>query len=239
MTCHSGGTLEVFVDVAVPQRQVVLVGHSPLISILASLAATTGFRVVICDPLATAERFPQAHQVVPALAAASVTLDARSYVVVATHGQNDEDALATTLRSNAGYVALVASRRRAEVCQGHLVALGVAAADLARLHAPAGLDLGAESQAEIAVTILAEIIQHAHAAAASGDVEADDDVSPTAEVTQATEALDPVCGMVVEATAGTPTVLFQERCYYFCSGGCRRRFERDPARWLATAGSSH
>ena len=226
MACHSGGALEVFVDPCLPSPQAVLVGHGPLLDTLAVLAAAAGFEVVVCDPQATGDAFPAARQVVAALDPATVALDPRTFVVVATYGQADEEALAVALRSQAPYVALVSSRRRAEACRENLVARGLPREQVARLKAPAGLDLGATKPAQIAVSIVAEMVQQQ----CSGVPVEQDALSPRPAPAM---AVDPVCGMGVEPVEGTPTLEHGGEVYFFCCAGCRGQFERDPARYLA------
>lgn len=216
MTCHSGGTLEVFVDPCLPRHQAVLIGHAPVTKTLAVLAEAAGFEVIVSDPGATA------------LDPNVVTLDARTYVVVATHGQADEEALAVALRGSAGYVALVASRRRAEVCRETLLAEGLTPEQVGRLKAPAGLDIGATTPAQIAVSIVAEMVQHACSTLPD---EREETLQPV--LTPAT-FVDPVCGMTVEPAAGTPSLVYEGQTYYFCCAGCRRQFERHPERFLAS-----
>lgn len=229
MTCHSGGTLEIFVDPCLPEPQVVLVGRSPVVTTLAELAAATALDVVVCDPELGAERVPSAARIVPALDPAKVTLDARTYVVVATHGESDEEALATVLRSDAGYVAMVASRRRADSARDTLLEMGVTPEQAERLRAPAGLDIGAQTPQEIAVAILAEIVQHRRTVAPMWH-----SIEPESRATPET-ALDPVCGMTVEITPSTPTAEYEGQTYYFCCTGCRRTFERTPEEHLTAA----
>lgn len=228
MTCHSGGTLEVFVDPCLPSPQAVLVGHAPVIEALTALATTAGFPVVVCDPQATAAAFPTARKVIASLDDGALTLDARTYVVVATHGQGDEEALAAALRSPAKYVALVASRRRAEACRETLLAEGLTHEQIARLRAPAGLDIGATTPEQIAVSIVAEMVQHVCTVAPIAEPEVS---TPAVEPLK---ALDPVCGMTVELTEGTPSFAYNGQTFYFCCAGCRRQFARDPERFLAT-----
>lgn len=229
MTCHSGGTLEVFVDPCLPAPQAVLVGHAPVTETLAVLAEAAGFEVVVCATGATAAAFPTAREVVAALDPTALALDARSYVVVATHGQVDEEALAVALCGPAEYVALVASRRRAEACRETLLAEGLTREQVARLKAPAGLDLGAVTPAQIAVSIVAEMVQHLCSA-----TPAEHGAIPLPSAGPAV-VLDPVCGMAVEPGAGTPSLAHGGQVYYFCCAGCRGQFERDPDRFLAAS----
>jgi xanthine dehydrogenase accessory factor len=230
MTCSSGGTLEVFVDPCLPTPQAVLVGHTPITEALAALASTAGFDVVICDPHATAAAYPAAQQIIAVLDPAAVALDARTYIVVATHDEADEEILATALHSPAGYVALVASRRRAEACRETLLAAGLTHAQVARLKAPAGLNIGATTPAQIAVSIVAEMVQHLVSAAPTTHEQ------PEAPLTEGVRpaVLDPVCGMTVDPTAETPSCTYDGTVYYFCCPGCKRRFEGDPQRFLVS-----
>ena len=141
-------------------------------------------------------------------------------VVVATMGHADEDALELALGGRAGYVGLVASARRAGVVLDALRARGVSEDDLARVRSPAGLDLGPATQPEIAVAILAELVAWRHTRGGGDNA--------------LLEAVDPICGMTVAVAAAGDAVVFGDVSYYFCSPGCRSRFEADPARY-ATA----
>jgi xanthine dehydrogenase accessory factor len=138
-------------------------------------------------------------------------------VVVATMGHGDEDALASALKAGVGYVGLVASARRAVVVLDALREQGVAADELARVRSPAGRDLGPSTQEEIAVAILAELVDWRHGLATAGAAAATGSAAPA-------EAVDPVCGMAV-AVAGAPTAVRDGVTWYFCSTGCRDHFE--------------
>ena len=142
-------------------------------------------------------------------------------VVIASLGHDDAQAVAQALRSGTPYVALVASRRRGAGVVEELRAAGLGD-ELGRLHTPAGLDIGARTHAEIGLSILAELVQVRAAAAPSQPVSL-----PAAEL------VDPVCGMVEPPGAGWDRLTHHGREVVFCSAGCRRRFEEDPARYLA------
>jgi xanthine dehydrogenase accessory factor len=145
-------------------------------------------------------------------------------VVVATMGQGDEEALEAALAGDAGYIGLVASAKRGSAVLADLRERGLDEETLARVRCPAGLDLGPSSQEEIAVAILAELVAWRHTKPGS-----------TAELVETAEADDPVCGMTVSIAGARELVVYEGRTYYFCGPGCRRRFEADPARYLATA----
>src|SRR6476659_10496211 len=160
MTCHSGGTLEIYVEPHLPAPLLWVAGTTPIAGALVTLGSAMGWKVTVFDPFASAEDFPAADQVSQETALTRVEPDVSPYVVVATQGQWDEEALAAALRRNASYVGLVASPTRANVVRQWLRdETGLAEDRLAALRAPAGLDLGAETAEEIALSILAELVQ--------------------------------------------------------------------------------
>lgn len=210
IACQSEGAMEVYMEPVIPQPSIVAIGRSPVASTLARLADALGWR--------------SAHVDDPAADLSAV--DERSYIVVATQGHYDEDALQRALGTPAAYVGLIASRRRADAVLGYLRDRGVADEALARVHAPAGLDLGRVSTEEIAVAVLAEIVRlRAAGLLAAGPVAA-----------PVHEEIDPVCGMTVDVATARYRTVHEGRTWYFCSAGCLQRFEADPARFATVAG---
>ena len=160
-------------------------------------------------------------------------VDDRSFVVVATQGHYDEDAVEHALGTPAAYIGLVASRRRADGVLGFLRDRGVSQEQLARVHAPAGLDLGHITPQEIAVAVLADLVKRR----ASGAIAAGP--SPASVATsEVHEAVDPVCGMTVAVATARYRATHAGLTYYFCSAGCQAKFEADPQPYLATASKS-
>ena len=159
IACQSEGALEVYVEPVLPSPHLVVIGRSPAVDTLAKLAAALGWRTAVVDDDGDAEAHDGVARVVTSLDLAEAGVDDRSFVVVATQGHYDEDALRRALETPAAYVGLVASRKRAEAVLGYLRDRGVADEDLARVHAPAGLDLGHLPNQDIAVAILAELVQ--------------------------------------------------------------------------------
>jgi xanthine dehydrogenase accessory factor len=225
IACQSEGAMEVYVEPVLPQPQLVAIGRSPAAVALASLAEALGWRSVLADEGAEGL---SGMNVVPSLDLAMSGIGERSYVVVATQGHYDEEALAKALETPAAYVGLVASRKRAASVLGYLRDRGIPEEALARVHAPAGLDLGHLPTEEIAVAILAEIVQ----LRAAGALDAPAASSDAARH----EELDPVCGMTVEVADARYRTVHQGRTYYFCSAGCLESFEGDPARFAPVGG---
>jgi xanthine dehydrogenase accessory factor len=224
MTCHSGGGLDIFLEPVLPAPRLIAVGDSPICAALGSLGRALGYETSVIG------LHPDGPQPADALAALSADGPAdRTFIVVATMGVDDEAALAAALGGGASYVALVASPKRAAVVRDYLRQTGVPEARLAALKAPAGLDLGAETPEEIALSILAEIVQtRAARATAQRAASARDEPSAAA----AAEAIDPVCGMTVVIAGARHIADHDGRAYYFCCPGCKAAFLADPAAYV-------
>lgn len=251
MTCHSGGTVEVFLEPQLPEPTLALYGDSPVNRALAAMASAAGYRVRAVG-VDDADAYPEAElrergERPPEPADGEDADDAGApggglYAVVATMGEWDEEAVREALASGARYVGLVASPRRAAVVRETLAAAGDDPGD--RLASPAGLDLGAREPGEIAVTILAELVELRRGAGADADAaeeaaEADPDGGPTAVAGAADgEAVDPVCGMTVAEPADAPRAEHEGVAYRFCCEGCRARFEAEPDRYVAAGEAS-
>src|SRR5262249_47236472 len=154
-----GGKMEVYIEPVVPKPDLLIAGHGRIAETLASLAHLLGFRVIVNDPGADRSSFPQADRVIAEdfdLTQSSV--GPNTYVVIATQHKNDHLWLKKALDEEAAYVALIASQHRAKLVLDYLAVEGVPAARLARISAPAGLDLGAATPDEIALSILSQIV---------------------------------------------------------------------------------
>ncbi len=253
MICHSGGTLEIYVEPQLPAPALWVAGTTPIAGALVTLGAAAGFRVTVIDPIADAEAFPGAASIVADLDFGGHEPGSSPYVVVATQGQWDEEAVATALRRDVAYVGLVASPTRAATVRAYLRDEGVPEERIAALRAPAGLDLGAETAEEVALSILGELVQvrrgRASFVASPGPATmVGEAATPVVEstplvVTDDIVLLDPVCGMTVEREFARHLAEHGGVVYAFCSIGCRARFMKDPTAYVpaesgSTTGSS-
>lgn len=199
------------------------------------------------DPLATAEAFPAASLVQAARGLDGLAPRSRPYAVVASQGQWDEEALEALLRRDVAYLGLVASPRRAAAVRDYLMLAGVPAERAAAIRAPCGVNLGATTPAEVAVSILAEIVQvrrgRAPFVAAPGPATlagigaASEPGSRDLALHPDAVLVDPVCGMSVDPRDARHVADHDGVTYLFCAVGCRARFVKNPARYLALAGS--
>jgi xanthine dehydrogenase accessory factor len=218
MTCHSGGALEILIEPVLPAPSLAIVGETPVAEALGELARVLGYRV---------RRFETAPELVQTLAGPGVP----SFIVAASMGVDDEEALAAALNADVPYVALVASPKRSAAVRETLTASGVTADEVARLKAPAGLDIGARTQEEIALSILAEITQLR--ATTSDTAVGAMPASPESPAASTLEAIDPICGMTVTIATARHQSDYDGKTWYFCCGGCKARFDADPTQYAA------
>ena len=198
MTCQGEGGVEIYLEPVLPAPQLVVLGETPVAHALVRLAVEAGFDTAT----SLAER----------------RSNGEVSVVIATMGIGDEDALVSAVSTHASYVGLVASRKKAAFLLDFARASGVPDAQLARVKAPAGLDLGGMSPGEIAVSILAEVIQRRHRAKRDRSV---------AALPQDDTIRDPVCGMTVDpATAKHTLVTETGETLYFCCPHCKARYAK-------------
>ncbi len=214
IACQSEGALEVYIEPVLPAPHLVIVGRSPMVATLAGLSRTLGWRTTVLDR--------------GAFSAADA--DESSMVVVATQGHGDEDAVEQAAAARPAYLGLVGSARRGAAVLGYLADRGVPQDQLDRVRVPAGLDLGRTSHREIAVAILAELVQ----LRASGALVPGTGVTGGGQVAgrAPAETADPVCGMTVTADASGYPLEHDGVTYYFCCAGCRRSFQDNPAEYL-------
>jgi xanthine dehydrogenase accessory factor len=210
IACQSDGALEIFIEPVLPVPHLVVYGESPMAQTLAGLAGRLGWRA---DLVGSEEEF------------AAADVGPRSMVVVATQGHGDEEAVEQAIAARPAYIGLVGSAKRGATVLGYLADRGVPASQLDRVRVPAGLDLGHTTHPEIAVAILAELVQLRSAAAAH------EPADRRAASSGAAAAVDPVCGMPVAAGPAGRPLEHEGVTYYFCSAGCRGRFGKDPAEY--------
>ena len=191
MTCEGGGSLEIYLEPFLPKPELLIVGDSPVAETVAQLAELLEFKV-INDPSQIKES---------------------TYVVVATMGNGDEEGLLSVLGSKPKYFGLVASEKKSRALFDYARDKGYTDEQINSIRCPAGLALGAETMPEIALSVIAEIMQLRR--------------MQTAEAPPApAEAIDPVCGMTVATATAKYSTVFEGRTIYFCCLRCKETFDR-------------
>jgi xanthine dehydrogenase accessory factor len=202
-TCLSGGAIEVFLEPVLPAPRVHIVGATPIAAALERAGPELGLDVV-----ASYEGLPDLHE-------------GDLGIVVAAHGKGELDALRRGLEAKLPYVGLVASARRGAGLVEELRADGVTEEQLERLECPAGIAIDARTPAEIALSILARVIQTRRGGGYEPPLKAPKTESPPQF------AVDPICGMTVMAEPGTPHVEHDGEMVYFCCEGCKTKFQQE------------
>ena len=209
MTCASEGTVDLYVEPFLPRPTLVAAGNSPVVDALSAIAPPLGFRFVKMGDGS-------------GLGSETVPYPRDTWMAVATFGEFDEEAVEAGLKLGLPYVGLVASARRAGSVLSDLRARGYGEEALKVVRSPAGLPIGANGQAEISLSIVAEIVS----------LRAVRRPEPAATPERAT---DPVCGMTVEVATARHTSEHDKKTYYFCCPGCKRQFDREPGKYVTRA----
>ena len=154
-----GGKMEVFIEPVLPGPELLIVGHGRIAETLCTLGHLMGFTITVNDAAADAANFPQAAKLVTEdFDLTETPIGTNTYVVIATQHQRDHLWLRNALEGNAAYVALVASRHRSKLVLDYVAAVGVPAEKIASVFAPAGIDLGAATPEEIALSIMSQMV---------------------------------------------------------------------------------
>jgi xanthine dehydrogenase accessory factor len=236
MTCVSEGAVDVYVEPFVQPRRLVVVGATPVAASLARLGRTMDYEVV---RIVDSREVHDIEQEAATLGMKVVTLEALERLlrdssaagadqaaVVASQGHYDEQALESILKCGVAYVGLVASRKRGAAVQELLEASAIPGVETIRN--PAGIDLGGRTPPEVALSILAEIVQ-SHPGGTPPRAVAP--MMPGVSTAAAKSAIDPVCGMQVDVGTAHHTAKVHDVVYYFCCAGCRARFLKDPSQY--------
>jgi xanthine dehydrogenase accessory factor len=194
--CLSGGALEIYLEPLLPSPLLHLVGTSPTAEAVAALAPGVGFRV---------ER----------AGASSVPVGA-TVVIVSTHGGDEAGAVRAALGAGVGFIGVVCSRTRGAAL---LDELALTADQAARVHVHVGLDIGARTASEVALSIVAAMVRELRVRGLA--------VPSVATSERPETAIDPVCGMTVTIGPDTPHAVVDGIEYWFCMPGCRDRFLAD------------
>jgi xanthine dehydrogenase accessory factor len=154
-----GGSMRVYIEPVLPKPALWLMGHGRVAEVLCELGAMMGFEVIVNDPMVDWERYPNASRLITDdLDYAQLTPGAADFVVIATQHKGDHESIRRALDSDAGYIALIASRKRAGLVLDYLHEQGFDEAAIERVRAPSGLDLGPRTPEEIALCLVSEIV---------------------------------------------------------------------------------
>jgi xanthine dehydrogenase accessory factor len=243
MTCHSGGSLDIYIEPVLPKPHILILGRSPVAQTLARLGKAIGYRVSAVAPGADHEQFSDVDLLQTNLNLDGLKITSDTFIVVSTQGENDEEALEQAAKSGASYVALVASKVKAEKLGDYLRRAGLSSERVSQIRAPAGLDIRATLPEEIAVSILAEIVQlkSVRARPSTGLRKSASAALPvltspvSGQPATNDEARDPVCGMTVNIALAKYHSEHRGSSVYFCCARCKQAFDLEPEKYSPLA----
>ncbi|MFW9928072.1 MAG: XdhC family protein [Candidatus Thorarchaeota archaeon] len=230
MTCHSGGTLDIFIEPILTSTKLIIFGRSAVGKSLAKLAKAIDYDVTVVAPGAEDDQFPNLNIQLKKdkLDLTNIAINNDTYIVVSTQGEYDEEALEMALQQSVSYISFVASRKKSEKIFEYLKGNGISDDELSRIRTPAGLDIKAKMPEEIAVSILAEIIMVKRNTKSENKIVENETLKPE----EPKEAIDPVCNMTVEIASAKYNSVFKEKTYYFCCIGCKQSFNKEPEKYI-------
>jgi xanthine dehydrogenase accessory factor len=209
MSCHGGGALEVYIEPVLAKPRILIFGRSPAAQCLAKLGKAVGYGINVVARKASRENFPDADSIGKELVPGQIKNASETYIVVATQGEHDEEALEHALSTSARYISFIASHAKAQKIIGFLAEKGIPEEMLRRIKAP-------------------EIIQVRKGRPTKVTPQESPDLAGAAPEL----APDPVCGMMVDPDESTLKSEYNGRLFYFCCAGCQQTFEREPEKYL-------
>ncbi len=226
MSCHSGGSLSVYIEPVFPRPLIVVMGNSPVAKSLLRFSSELGYQTIwAVDSLLKDKKFA-VDKVMEGFDLKDINLSSPCFIIICTQGESDMEALEAALETSVDYLAFVGSRRKTNFLKNELSEIGISQEKLEKVVNPAGMDLNARTPAEIALSILAEIVKiHRNEKPSINEFHPE----------QKLDFIDPICGMKVNTDDTKHFIKYKEKDYYFCCKGCKTKFEKNPEHYLITS----
>lgn len=221
LNCESGGTLEFHIEPVLPMTKLIIYGSTPTVYALAKIGSLLNYECYICSP--NAEFVKELSDNVQVLKDYKVFSD-QSVAVVATQGENDLHALKSAIDSKSNFISMIISNKKASSLFFQLEKEGYSEEDISRVKFPAGMDINASTPEEIAVSILAELINDRNSVDLKEQV--------IVEAKEDKKEIDPICKMIVDPKNAADTYKFDDINYYFCCTGCKEKFALEPSSYI-------
>ncbi len=239
MSCQSKGTVEVLIEPVIPQPEIIVVGKSNIARKLVQMASSADFKVSVMATDADTQTFPTANEVLDTVDFSNLKNANNTYIIVTTQGEDDELSVKKALKTTVAYVGFVASVKKSEDIKEYLTNEGIAESRIAQLRSPVGLDINAKLASEVAISILAEVVDHFRNGTRIGKTAQNNTENKVSEAS--TEAADifaeeyyinPVCQVPVSKKNPKHIVDYRGEKVYFCCDGCKVSFEKNPGQYI-------
>jgi xanthine dehydrogenase accessory factor len=230
MTCHSEGTVEIYIEPVLPATHLVVMGNSAIARALVKIGKAAGYRVTAAAPDAKPGSFEKVDELITQLNLQQVKTNNNSFIVVATQGEQDETALEQALSKPAAYIGFISSRKKKAKLMAYLEETGLDKKKLDAIHSPAGIDINAKTPEQVAISVLAEIILiQTKSPGVAGFTEYDE---TRGEAGKPKFYINPVCGVPVDIKNPKHVVDYRGEMVYFCCDGCKVKFDENPEKYM-------
>ena len=225
MTCHSGGTMELFIEPITPNPQLIIVGKSNIARALSKLAIATNLRVHVLSNDVNKGMFPGVKNIYDRVDFSKINIDKNTFIVVATQGEDDEESIRKALETSCNYVGFISSLRKSVKIKEYLEQTELSANRINELKTPVGMDINAKLPEEIAISILAEIVELFRDPNRKVDNESDTVIDDDTYI-------NPVCGVSVSKKDAKHVLEYGAHTVYFCCDGCKVSFDTEPKKYI-------
>ena len=225
MTCHSGGTMELFIEPITPNPQLIIVGKSNIARALSKLAIATNLRVHVLSNDVHKGMFPGVNNIHDRVDFSKINIDKNTFIVVSTQGEDDEESIRMALETSCNYVGFISSLRKSVKIKEYLLQTELSANRINELKTPVGMDINAKLPEEIAISILAEIVQFFRDPNRKLDQESDTAINDDTYI-------NPVCRVAVSKKDAKHVLEYGAHTVYFCCDGCKVSFDTEPEKYI-------
>ena len=228
MVCHGGGSMEIFIEPVMPKPHIIVIGNSNISAALVKISKATDYKVSVLGRELEKEMFPEADNIFENLDFKDLKIGSNTFIIVATQGENDEEAVKNALLSGGNYVSLVASPKKAQHVKDYLFMNKVKPQLIDTLRTPAGLNINAKLPEEVAISILADIIKNFR----SENDTAEDKTENIKNDLSESYFINPVCNLPISKVDAKHIVDYKGHKVYFCCDGCKISFDKTPDHYI-------
>src|SRR5665213_578062 len=215
MTCQSEGTVEIFVEPVLPEAHLLVIGKTAIAQALIRLSRVMGFRITTVAQDANLKTLEKVDELISEVSLANVTTSPSTFIVIATQGENDEKALEEALKQDRAYIGFIASKKKMASIRKYLHDAGFKQTEIDGIKSPAGIDINAKTPDEVAISILAEIIQLRNTLQLKSSFKKFE-VPEGKEVNSSQYYINPVCGIPIDMNNPRHIIEYKEEKVYFC-----------------------
>lgn len=234
MSCYSEGAVEVLIEPFDSLPEIIVVGKSNIAMKLVEIAAVANFKVTVIAKDPATNQFPTADLIHPELDFKSLKNPQNAYIIIASQGDNDEEKIVKALETSINYVGLISSAKKAKKIRAFLATTQLSPKRIAELRSPVGIDINAKQASEVAISILADIIQHFRNTTPNSCCNTKTK-TPQEEHSKAFSEefyINPVCNVPVSKITPKHILEYGGKKVFFCCDGCKISFEKNPELYL-------